>query len=136
MNNFFVFDTNVLISAMFDCNSSSAKSLIQARNQGWLLISKEIGTEYLSVFSRKKFDKWVPLENRINFIENIIESSMCVDVVTKQVFACRDSKDNMYLSLAVAAQANCIISSDKDLLTLHPFNGISILTPVEFLKSS
>ena len=132
-NNFFVFDTNVLISALFDFNSLSAVALTKARNQGRLLVSKEIVSEYLSVFSRKKFDKWVSLENRINFIENIIENSMFVNV-TQQIFVCRDCKDNMFLSLAVSAQANCIVSGDKDLLTLHPFNGIPILAPSGFLK--
>ena len=133
MNNFYVFDTNVLISALFDFSSFSAKALTKARNQGRLLVSKEIAGEYLSVFSRKKFDKWVSLENRINFIENIIENSMQINV-TQHIFVCRDSKDNMFLSLAVSTQANCIISGDKDLLILHPFNGIPILTPADFLK--
>ena len=84
MSNFFVFDTNVLISALFDFNSLSAKSLTKARNQGRLLVSKETASEYLSVFSRKKFDKWISLENRINFVENIIENSMHVNV-TQQI---------------------------------------------------
>ena len=135
MNDFFVFDTNVLISALFDFNSFAAKSLTKARNQGRLLVSKEIASEYLSVFSRKKFDKWISLENRINFIENIIENSMHVNV-TQQIVACRDYKDNMFLSLAVSAQANCIVSGDKDLLVLHPFNGIPILTPPDFISLS
>ena len=132
-NNFYVFDTNVLISAIIDIESSSAEALFKARKQGRLLISHEITKEYLSVFSRKKFDKWISFENRINFIENIIENSMLVNI-TRYVSACRDINDNMFLSLAVSARANCIISGDKDLLTLHPFDEIPILSPVDFLK--
>ena len=130
---FFIFDTNVLISAIIDIESSSATALLKVRNQGKLLISHEIILEYLSVFSRKKFDKWISFENRINFIENIIENSMLVNI-TRHVSVCRDVKDNMFLSLAVSAQASCIISGDKDMLTLHPFNGIPILSPGNFLK--
>jgi putative PIN family toxin of toxin-antitoxin system len=130
---FFVFDTNVLISALFDFSSSSAKALIKARNQGKLLISNEIATEYFSVFSRTKFDKWISLENRINFIENVIENAMLVNV-TQQISACRDYKDDMFLSLAVSAQTNFIISGDNDLLALHPFDGIPILAPADFLE--
>jgi len=133
MSNFFVLDTNVLISAIIDIESSSATALLKARNQGSLLVSHEIAKEYLSVFYRKKFDKWISFENRINFIENIIENSVFVDI-TRHVSVCRDIKDDMFLSLAVSAQANCIISGDKDLLTLHPFEGISILSPVDFLR--
>jgi putative PIN family toxin of toxin-antitoxin system len=131
--NFFVFDTNVLISAIIDIESSSATALFSARKQGRLLISHEIAREYLSVFYRKKFDKWISFENRINFIENIIENSMLVDI-TRHVSVCRDAKDNMFLSLAVSAQANFIITGDKDLLTLHPFDEIPVLSPVDFLK--
>lgn len=132
-DNFFVFDTNVLISAIIDIESSSAVALFKARTQGRLLISHEIAREYLSVFSREKFDKWISFENRINFIENIIENSMFVNV-TQHMLACRDIKDNMFLSLAVSAQANFIVSGDKDLLTLHPFDDIPIFSPVDFNK--
>ena len=132
-SNFFVFDTNVLISAVFDVESSSAMALLKARKQGRLLISHEVAREYLSVFSRKKFDKWISFENRINFIENIIENSMSVNI-TQHIVACRDVKDNMFLSLAVSAQANFLISGDKDLLTLHPFEGIPVLSSADFLK--
>lgn len=132
-NSFFVFDTNVLISAILDMESSSAEALLRARKQGRLLVSNEIAAEYLSVFSRKKFDKWISFENRIKFIENIIENSMLVKVV-QYISICRDFKDNMFLSLAVSAQANCVISGDKDLLVLHPFNGLPILSPIDFLS--
>ena len=134
-NNFFVFDTNVLISALFDYTSTSAVAITKARNIGKLLVSNEVATEYLSVFSRKKFDKWISFENRINFIENIIENSMYVNV-TQHVFVCRDHKDNMFLSLAVSAQSDFIVSGDKDLLMLHPFNGIPIVSPVDFIKNT
>jgi putative PIN family toxin of toxin-antitoxin system len=130
---FFVFDTNVLISAIIDIESSSATALLKARIRGKLLVSHEVVWEYLSVFSRKKFDKWISFENRINFIENIIENSMLVNV-TQHVSVCRDIKDNMFLSLAASTQASCIISGDKDMLVLHPFNEIPILSPGDFLK--
>ena len=129
---FFVFDTKVLISALFDFNSSSALALSRARIHGRLLISNEIEMKYLTVFSRKKYDRWISLENRINFIQNIIENSFLVNV-THYVSVCRDYKDNMFLSLAVSVYPNTIVSGDKDLLIHHPFNGINILSPVDFL---
>ena len=134
-DSFYVFDTNVLISAVMDNKSSSAGALLKARKRGKLLVSDEIVQEYLSVFSRKKFDKWISFENRIYFIENIIENSISVNV-TQQVSECRDIKDNTFLVLAISAEANCIVSGDKDLLALHPFGGIPILSPAAFLMSS
>jgi len=51
----------------------------------------------------------------------------------KVVPHCRDTSDDIILALAVSANADVIVSSDNDLLTLHPWRGISILTPAQFL---
>ena len=50
-----------------------------------------------------------------------------------QVVACRDPKDDVFLEVALAGQAERIVSGDNDLLTLHPFRGIPIITPATFL---
>ncbi|MGN6530740.1 MAG: PIN domain-containing protein [Ginsengibacter sp.] len=44
-------------------------------------------------------------------------------------------KDNKYLELAVHYKASCIITGDKDLLVLHPFRNIPILTASDFLQT-
>jgi predicted nucleic acid-binding protein len=49
---------------------------------------------------------------------------------------CRDPKDNQFLALALVAEANLLISSDEDLLVLHPWRGIPIVTPALFLAQS
>jgi predicted nucleic acid-binding protein len=46
---------------------------------------------------------------------------------------CRDPNDDMVLECAVAAGAQCVVSGDKDLLVLNPYNGIRIVSPAEFL---
>ena len=46
---------------------------------------------------------------------------------------CRDAKDNKYLELALAARAGVIVSGDADLLVLHPWRGVRILRPAEYL---
>lgn len=48
---------------------------------------------------------------------------------------CRDKKDNKYLELALAAQADLIITSDSDLLALNPWRGVRIETPAAFVSS-
>jgi predicted nucleic acid-binding protein len=53
--------------------------------------------------------------------------------VTETIKACRDRKDDKFLELAVGGKATHIISSDPDLLTLHPFRGIQIVGPAAFL---
>jgi hypothetical protein len=49
------------------------------------------------------------------------------------VEAACDSDDNHVLGCAVAAQAEIIVTGDKDLLVLHPFRAIAVMTPAQFL---
>ena len=48
-------------------------------------------------------------------------------------FSVKDKKDNKFLELAVTSQADCIVSGDQDLLVLHPFRGVPIVTPRGFV---
>jgi len=132
MNNYFIFDTNTLLSALFNEGSTAGLALKRARISGTLLVSDEIVAEYVIVFSREKFNRWVKMETRIDFIENIISNSISINPA-QTITACRDPKDDKYLSLAISAQASCIITGDKDLLVLHPFDKIPILNPTDFL---
>ena len=53
--------------------------------------------------------------------------------ITAPVVACRDPKDDKFLSLALTAKADCIITGDKDLLVLRPFREIPVLSSTDFL---
>ena len=46
---------------------------------------------------------------------------------------CRDPKDNKFLELAVNGRTHAIVTGDKDLLALHPFRDVSIITPAQYL---
>jgi len=53
-----------------------------------------------------------------------------VEVVVQE---CRDPKDDKFLELAIDGKASCIVSGDADLLVLHPFRGIRVVTVQQFL---
>ncbi len=84
------------------------------------------------MFARPKFAKYVA-EGRGELILGLLTKSALQVEPTDRVTDCRDSKDNKYLELALAAGAKTIISSDDDLLVLHPWRGISIVTPSAFV---
>ncbi len=130
----YVFDTNSIISANLLAASVTRQAYDKALEEGVLLYSKETLSELAEVFFRTKFDKYLSIEKRVKEFETFEKKGIAVDVFIK-VNACRDSKDNKFLELALTGKANCIITGDKDLLVLHPFQGISILTPGDFLKS-
>jgi len=129
---FWIPDTNILLRALMNENSEAGIALKKAREIGTLLVSAETAAEYFDVFSRPKFEKYVSLETRLAFIENIISNALAVEP-KERINACRDPKDNMFLELAVTAGASCIITGDQDLLVLHPFNGIPIISAADFL---
>jgi putative PIN family toxin of toxin-antitoxin system len=53
---------------------------------------------------------------------------------TISIRACRDPKDDKFLELAVDGRADGIVTGDKDMLALHPFRGIAIVTPASYLE--
>ena len=47
---------------------------------------------------------------------------------------CRDQDDDSVLATALSGQCAVIVSGDRDLLVLDPFEGIRIMTPAAFWK--
>lgn len=47
---------------------------------------------------------------------------------------CRDSDDDNVLAGALAGDADCIVTGDKDLLVLGKVRGIEILAPADFWR--
>ncbi len=134
MTKVFVFDTNSLISAHLLPSSTVRRAFDLALTKGILVHSKETFSEFLEVFTRPKFDKYISLDERLNAISQIELMSQLIDV-NVPVVACRDPKDDKFLALALAIQADCIITGDEDLLVLHPFREIPILSPGNFLST-
>lgn len=134
MNNKFVFDTNSLISAALLLNSINAQALNRALHVGRIVTSEAVLQEFEEVIFRQKFNKYFLNDTeRIEAI-NRIESNSLIYFPKTNISACRDPKDNKFLELAVTANATCIISGDKDLLILNPFEHIPILSAAGFLQ--
>ena len=131
----YVFDTNVLVSALLLKNSISRQAFDKAFQQGQIIISIATVNELNEVLKRKKFEKYVTEEERIQFLTALVREARLVGV-SETITECRDPKDDKFLELAVSGNAVCIVSGDKDLLDLHPFRGIPIVTPREVLGLS
>ncbi len=130
----FVFDTNVLVSALLFEESKPAQSFYSALHNGEILLSTDLINEIHEVIYRSKFDRYISNEQRDAFLIALVQTGTVVEI-TEAIDVCRDPKDNMVLELAVSGGADVIVSGDKDLLVLHPFRGISILTPEESIRT-
>jgi putative PIN family toxin of toxin-antitoxin system len=86
------------------------------------------------VLGRERLNQYLTTEEREEFLEALVEQAVLVEI-TENVQECRDPKDDKVLELALNGEAQYIISGDRDLLVLHPFRDVFVITADEFLKT-
>lgn len=130
----FIIDTNTIISAHLVEGSVPDRAFKKALYLGVIGISESTMAELVEVVFRKKFDKYFKTDEvRYKLIEKI-EAYSILFSTDEKITASVDPDDNIFLELAVAAKADCIISGDPHLLALNPFRGIPILCAADFLN--
>ena len=133
-----VIDANVMISAVF--GGKPLEAVGRAIKGHDVFISTSILQELEGVF-RRLSKKLSP--EQIRYLQEEVGQLMKVAhriPVSTHLSLSRDAKDDHYLSLCKEAQADFLITGDKDLLNLDPEalkkNGIScqIINPATFLE--
>ena len=127
-----VIDTNLWISFLLTRDFTKL-DLLLSTNQIVILVSQELIEEIVEVAERPKFRKYFDLFELTELLLNLQQNTQLIRVTT-QVNVCRDYKDNFLLSLAIDGTASHILTGDKDLLVLHPFDGIQVLTIQDYLS--
>jgi putative PIN family toxin of toxin-antitoxin system len=134
-----VFDTSTLIGAILRPSSVPRQAFLLAVGHFDLLISLATLGELREVLHRAKFDRYTPLTERLAFLDLVVRHSIMwqIDLPSELAAnnACRDAKDAKFLALALSCEATALVSSDADLLVLHPWLRIPILTPAAFLQT-
>ena len=125
-----VVDTNVLISAALT-KGAPFRIVEHLIKNNALIFSKETINDLSSRKTQLKFDKYVSAEDREAYVNNLILSADLV-IIDNLIQGCRDRDDDKFLETAVKGDAQFIISGDQDLLTMHRFEGIDIVTVQEF----
>ena len=127
-----VIDTNVIVSGILFKGQTIRRLLLLALNEYQLIFSQLTWDELASVLQRDGFERHMPLGARLRVLA---ELATLVEVVptTSLVADCRDPKDNKFLSLALDAGVTVIVTGDDDLKVLHPYRGIEILAPAQFM---
>ena len=114
-----------------------------------LFVSAEILEEVRDVLSRPKIrrkNRDINDERMDALIKRISGNATVIKDVQQHFIYLRDPKDEKYINLAVEAEAEYIVSRDKDLLDLmtsdadeckdfrRRFSSLKIIEPVVFLK--
>lgn len=130
-----VIDTNVIVSAVLFPQSIPRQAFDRTALTGRLLLSATTVAELNETLRRPKLDRYVTEAHRLEFLAALVRDAEIVEVETT-VTECRDPQDNKFLELAVSGNATHLLTGDDDLLVLHPFRGIAILTPYAFLTEA
>ena len=125
-----VLDTNILISSLFW--KGIPRRVVDLAISGHIqsVTSWEILDELQTVLSE---DFQMPLIKVKDVLRDVLSFSQLVKSKPLKM-KIRDLDDIRIITAAIAAKADYIITGDKDLLTLHQFNKINIITPSEFIK--
>ncbi|MHB1465244.1 MAG: putative toxin-antitoxin system toxin component, PIN family [Thermoleophilia bacterium] len=128
-----VLDTNVYISALL--RGRKPEIVLRLSSAPFKRYDLYTSQEILKELDRVLGEKFLwPAENRELETRRIFEWA---DVVkpTKTISAIpSDESDNRILECAVKAKADFIVSGDSHLLNLKEYEGISVITPAQFLK--
>jgi uncharacterized protein len=131
----FVIDTNIIVSAVFFPQGLPRQAMDWAGRSGKILASETTFAELSAVLLRPRFERYASLATRETVLSDFAANAEFVEI-RELIVACRDPKDDQYLALAVNGGAACIVTGDEDLLVLHPFRQIPILTARGFLAQN
>jgi uncharacterized protein len=124
-----VLDTNVLITAFKD-DYSYQKQIIDEVSAGRVeaYANRQTLKENRFILEKLIEDNSYKRELDSFFAQiNPVDNPHLIHVVS-------DPEDNKILESAVVAQADYLVTEDKALLELNPFQGVRIVQPVEFWK--
>ena len=126
-----VLDASTLVGAAIRRGSVPDQAMRQAFATDRVAISQAMVAELVDVLHRPRLARFVDSGLRDDVL-SLVKTEGAVFASTEQVTDCRDPKDNLYLELALAAEADTIVSSDADLLVLHPWRSVPILRPADY----
>lgn len=132
-----VLDTNVLVSGLINPHGAPARILAAWRDEKFeLVVSDPILQEVGEVLNREKIRRYYQSVDRdlpVKLIAGLRRFARLVPGQIKVDLVEADPADNMFLSAALEARADYLVTGDHHLLQLKAFEGTSIVRPVEFL---
>jgi putative PIN family toxin of toxin-antitoxin system len=127
-----VLDTNVVLSGLVFPAGNPSRALLKAQTM-LVLASDATLLELKDVMNRPRFDRYIARSIRQRLVAEYMNNCEIIPILSS-IQACRDPRDDKFLEVAVHGQADLIVTGDCDLLDLHPFRGISILSPAAYLE--
>ncbi len=131
-----VLDTNTLVSAVINIESSVAQEIYQSfiSKRFLLIVSPSLLAELEDVLNRDRVielhkhtaESLQKITNELANLSYIVPGKIEIKLV-------RDPDDDKIIAAAVEGNVDYIVSRDKDLLDLKKCRGIKIITPERFM---
>ena len=132
-----VIDTNVFISALITPSGTARQVINTVLAQDIdVLMSEATLNELVSRLANPKFDRYRDRESWNAFVSALVDLVVWHEDTDSADGACCDPDDDKFLSLATTGAADAIISGDSDLLDLDSYQGIPIVSPLQFLQKT
>ena len=129
-----VVDTNVFVSRLLRFDSVPGRAAEKAIHSDVVLVSPATMSELTQVLAEAKFDRYVTIEQRIQFIRLIATTAEFVPII-HPIRECHDPNDDKFLEVALNGRADVIVTGDADLLAMHPWRGVPILYSADYLSN-
>lgn len=127
-----VLDTNILLSALLFKGRLSR--IVDLWKEGAIkpFFSRETFEEFRTAlgypkFSLKAYEVKAILEETLPYFEVVGKTEKISGV-------CKDPDDDKFISCALAASAEYIVSGDKDLCSIRKYRSVKIISAMKFLR--
>jgi uncharacterized protein len=128
-----VVDPGVFVSALIAPKGTPAQLLDLLLEQRFeLVVSPRLLGELTGVLLRDRFRRYVTAAEVPELVADLAAVAIVLRDPPDPVALTRDPNDDYLIALAVAAQADALISGDRDLTDLED-PPVPVLTPREFL---
>jgi putative PIN family toxin of toxin-antitoxin system len=128
-----VLDTNVLVSALLFTGELSEIVALWKQGKITPIFSRQTFAEFRNVLQYPKFSL---TEREIKMIieEEVLPFFEIAEAGNIAGGLCKDPDDDKFLSCAISAAADFIVSGDKDLCSLDRYKSTRIIRTSDFLK--
>jgi putative PIN family toxin of toxin-antitoxin system len=127
-----VFDTNILISALFSQTGSPFRALALAKIGQ---IESVTCQEIMDEFAEKLLLKFKFSEDKTQFaVDEILSFSHMVEISGTLKAVPNDADDDMVIECAVMGKASHIVTGNKHLLSLIKYQDIAIAKATDFVN--
>jgi putative PIN family toxin of toxin-antitoxin system len=131
-----VLDTNLLVSYLLTHRPPMATLIDEhlAQERFCLVTATVLLKELDRVLRYPKLQRYYSEETRTRYVALIAALSEVIELPESVPPICRDPDGDWVIACAVAGEADCIVSGDRDLLSLERVGEISILSAAQFLE--